>query len=51
MMLTSVITVIVLLFVDIQRCRQGKDLLGSEKACDNVSNSNFFLNYVLPNKV
>ncbi|XP_078346103.1 transmembrane channel-like protein 7 isoform X1 [Oculina patagonica] len=34
MMLTTVIMVIVLLFVDIQRCRRGKVLLGSDDACE-----------------
>lgn len=34
MMLISVTMVIVLLFVDIQRCRRGKNILGSETQCD-----------------
>ncbi|KAJ7340301.1 Transmembrane channel-like protein 5 [Desmophyllum pertusum] len=34
MMLTSVTMVIVLLFVDIQRCRRGQDLIGSESTCE-----------------
>ena len=42
MMLTSVTMVTVLLFVDIQRCRSGKELLGSvgSRGCDPVSNKN-----------
>lgn len=43
MMLTSVTMVTVLLFVDIQRCRSGKELLGSERGCDPVSNKNVIL--------
>lgn len=37
MMLISVIMVIVLLFVDIQRCRRGEELLSSDDACEPVS--------------
>ena len=36
MMLISVTMVVVLLFVDIQQCRNDGELIGSDKGCDKV---------------
>ena len=40
MMLISVTMVVVLLFVDIQKCRNDGELFGSDKGCDKVRDYN-----------
>ena len=40
MMLISVTMVVVLLFVDIQQCRNDGELIGSDKGCDKVRDYN-----------